>query len=253
MSGTFDQVGSFGELQITQAGNQAALRITQQGSAPASTSSGGSLNLDNSASTGAGLVVFSSQAAPAGRLLVARASNAGFAQTVGYFENAGTGHALHGANTFSGSNTTGSAGNFTSTNPGASCVQISGVETGRGSLKITHTAAGGDANASALSIDLQGAGTASKGIFVDSVAQGTTGTLLDLRNNGNQLFKFDSDPGFTRPIMTLGNGGPTISMGTGSPESVVTAHVGSLFLRTDAATSLYVKQTGAGNTGWVAK
>jgi hypothetical protein len=45
----------------------------------------------------------------------------------------------------------------------------------------------------------------------------------------------------------------TWTQGTGSPEGVVTAAVGSLFSRTDAATTLYVKQTGAGNTGWVAK
>lgn len=49
------------------------------------------------------------------------------------------------------------------------------------------------------------------------------------------------------------NGGAGLYFGTGSPEGVVTAAVGSLFLRTDSATSLYVKQTGAGNTGWVAK
>lgn len=49
--------------------------------------------------------------------------------------------------------------------------------------------------------------------------------------------------------------GPTITSGTGSPESAVTAPVGSLFLRTDggAGTSLYVKESGAGNTGWVGK
>lgn len=43
--------------------------------------------------------------------------------------------------------------------------------------------------------------------------------------------------------------------GTGSPESVVTAGVGSLYLRTDggASTTLYVKESGAGNTGWVGK
>ena len=43
--------------------------------------------------------------------------------------------------------------------------------------------------------------------------------------------------------------------GTGTPESAVTAAVGSLFLRTDggASTSLYVKESGSGNTGWVAK
>lgn len=46
-----------------------------------------------------------------------------------------------------------------------------------------------------------------------------------------------------------------IRVGSGSPESVVTAPVGSLYLRTDggAGTTLYVKQTGTGNTGWAAK
>ena len=43
--------------------------------------------------------------------------------------------------------------------------------------------------------------------------------------------------------------------GTGSPETVVNADVGTLFLRTDggASTTLYVKESGTGNTGWVAK
>ena len=47
----------------------------------------------------------------------------------------------------------------------------------------------------------------------------------------------------------------SISKGSGSPESVVTAKVGSMYLRTDggAGTSLYIKESGTGNTGWVAK
>ena len=47
----------------------------------------------------------------------------------------------------------------------------------------------------------------------------------------------------------------TWSSGTGSPESVLTAPVGSMWTRTDggAGTTLYVKETGAGNTGWAAK
>ena len=51
------------------------------------------------------------------------------------------------------------------------------------------------------------------------------------------------------------DGGPVWSSGTGSPVGVVTASVGSLYSRTDggAGTTLYVKETGAGNTGWVAK
>lgn len=50
-------------------------------------------------------------------------------------------------------------------------------------------------------------------------------------------------------------GGPTITSGSGSPEGVVTAPIGSLYSRTNggALTSIYVKESGSGNTGWVAK
>ena len=46
-----------------------------------------------------------------------------------------------------------------------------------------------------------------------------------------------------------------IRTGTGSPEGVVSASVASLYLRTDggATTTLYVKTSGTGNTGWTAK
>jgi hypothetical protein len=44
-------------------------------------------------------------------------------------------------------------------------------------------------------------------------------------------------------------------VGTGSPEGVVTATIGNIFSRMDggASTTLYVKESGSGNTGWVAK
>lgn len=56
-------------------------------------------------------------------------------------------------------------------------------------------------------------------------------------------------------FLTALQGGLVLKAGTGSPETVVTAPVGSLFLRTNggAATTLYVKESGAGNTGWIAK
>jgi hypothetical protein len=43
-----------------------------------------------------------------------------------------------------------------------------------------------------------------------------------------------------------------VIVGTGSPETVVTGAVGDLYMRTDGAggTTLYIKQSGAGNTGW---
>ncbi len=47
---------------------------------------------------------------------------------------------------------------------------------------------------------------------------------------------------------------PTLTSGTGSPEGVKTAPVGSVFLRTDGSTgtTVYIKESGVGNTGWVA-
>ena len=43
--------------------------------------------------------------------------------------------------------------------------------------------------------------------------------------------------------------------GEGSPEGVVSAGVGTLYINSlgGATTTLYVKETGTGNTGWVAK
>lgn len=46
-----------------------------------------------------------------------------------------------------------------------------------------------------------------------------------------------------------------IFKGYGTPESVITAGVGALYLRLDggATTTLYVKTSGTGATGWTAK
>jgi hypothetical protein len=52
-----------------------------------------------------------------------------------------------------------------------------------------------------------------------------------------------------------GNAGPLISAGHGDPDGVVTSVVGGLYLRLDGGTNstLYVKESGTGNIGWVAK
>lgn len=55
------------------------------------------------------------------------------------------------------------------------------------------------------------------------------------------------------PILRLGSPtGPTVTPGTGSPEGVLSAPVGSQYLRSDGGTgtTLYVKESGTGNTGW---
>lgn len=49
--------------------------------------------------------------------------------------------------------------------------------------------------------------------------------------------------------------GVNIISGAGTPEGAVTARAGSMYLRSDggAATTLYIKTSGTGNTGWTAK
>ena len=48
---------------------------------------------------------------------------------------------------------------------------------------------------------------------------------------------------------------PLIETGSGSPEGVITASPGRIYTDSDggASTTLYVKESGTGNTGWVAK
>ena len=56
-------------------------------------------------------------------------------------------------------------------------------------------------------------------------------------------------------IASAGGASALLNSGTGTPEGAVTAGVGELYLRTDgsADTTLYRKQTGTGNTGWIAQ
>ena len=60
--------------------------------------------------------------------------------------------------------------------------------------------------------------------------------------------------GSIRPVDYFLTDTLAISSGSGSPESVLTRPPGSVYLRTDggASTVLYLKESGTGNTGWVA-
>ena len=82
---------------------------------------------------------------------------------------------------------------------------------------------------------------------------GTGGKTV--QNSGTTL----SDTGKLTVVATAANGvelnasGPRIMSGTGSPEGVVTAPVGSTWLDTAATTGAvkWIKASGTGNTGWV--
>lgn len=81
---------------------------------------------------------------------------------------------------------------------------------------------------------------------------GQTANLLELKAQaGNVLFSVDA----AGARIEVAEGTSSIIAGNGTPENSVTAAVGSIYLRRDggANTSLYVKESGAGNTGWVGK
>lgn len=82
----------------------------------------------------------------------------------------------------------------------------------------------------------------------------TSGASLTLKSGVNGTAWFQWVAAGTQ-FFNGATAGPMQRWGTGSPEAVVTAPVGSIFQRTDggAGTSFYVKESGVGNTGWVAK
>jgi len=109
-----------------------------------------------------------------------------------------------------------------------STVWVSGSQTERGTVKISHNKpAGSDADAAALSIDCKGTGTAAQAIFVDATEGGTTGKLLNIRNNGSEKFVVDS------------NGKATAAGGADMGSSKIT-NLGTPTASTDASTKGYV-------------
>ena len=82
---------------------------------------------------------------------------------------------------------------------------------------------------------------------------GTSYTRRDVPGNNGPQFQGVADP--TVGAVRLGNTGARIQTGSGSPAGAVSAPVGSLYLRTDggANTTLYIKESGTGSLGWVAK
>jgi hypothetical protein len=167
------------------------LAILPSGAVPASVSTGGALNLNNSASTGAGAVFYSDRGADAtGRLLVVNQSNPANPQHAVRLQNAGIGTTLSIFHNPAGGagDASAEAVDIVSTNRLDSTLGIRGREQGRGTVKITHENTGdpgSDANASAVSISLVGAGTAAQGLFIGNDAdEATTGNLINVRNGG---------------------------------------------------------------------
>lgn len=122
---------------------------------------------------------------------------------------------------------------------------------------------GGTAGSASLDAGAVGGGTGAAvtigGIDAISVALGKSGapTTTLGTHNFDEAVTMDTTLGVTG-VATAASfalaGNPTWSSGTGTPEAAVTAVIGSIFSQTDGTTdtALWRKESGAGNTGWVA-
>jgi hypothetical protein len=166
-----------------------ALHLFPSGAVSPSVSAGGAFSLDNSASTGAGAVLYSGRGADAlGRLLVVNQANPANPQHAVRIKNIGTAHTLSILHDPAGGagDPTALAVDVVSTNPLDTTLGVRGREEGRGTVKISHEKpANPDSDAAALSIAIEGAGTACQGIFIgNQKGDVTTGNLLNIRNGG---------------------------------------------------------------------
>lgn len=86
--------------------------------------------------------------------------------------------------------------NIVSANTAFSACEVSGHETGHGTVKISHVNPGpdptSDANAAAISVDLQAGeagGTAAQGIFLKSTTGGSAGKIINyVDSTGETIF-----------------------------------------------------------------
>jgi hypothetical protein len=90
------------------------------------------------------------------------------------------------------------------------------------------------------------------GIYLESVSRGSTANFAIFTNDGKIRFGDDVSVLTKFKYETYGC---IDTAGNGTPEGVVTAEKGSTFRRADGGpgTCFYVKESGSGNTGWVAK
>ncbi len=147
---------------------------------------------------------------------------------------------------------------------------ISGTTTGVGKLLLPSAAAfDGFALEGTMATSLPGTLKTAGGLGVNGATPAAntiniTGTgsptaFSYIQTSGTTAAQFGTDQS-VRALGPLFASGVAVGLyaGSGTPEGVVTANKSSIFLRTDGTagspgTLVYLKETGTGNTGWVAK
>lgn len=194
-------------LRINPPAGEAGIKIVPSGPVPQSVSVGGAFNLDNTLSTGAGMVLFSDRGQGAlGRLFVVNQANPENPQAAARIQQSGTGHALSIFHDPAGGagDATAEALDVISTNELDTTVGVRGRQTGRATVKITHDKPDSyDGDAAALVLSVQGDGTAAQGLFIGNDAGDvTTGPLLHVRNGsvGSERLVLTADGQLQLPV-----------------------------------------------------
>lgn len=106
--------------------------------------------------------------------------------------------------------------------------------------------------ASAISGLFEAAASNSAAVLVSKSGSSGTGDLWRGTDNSDAVKAAITSAG---RFQIGASGAPVLLSGSGSPESAITAPVGSVYLRTDggASTSIYIKESGSGSTGWTGK
>lgn len=185
------KVNSQGKLVLDNSADH-QLEIRPSGNTGWLSSSGGAIFIENSYNIGTGIGIYSNAGASAeGNMINIKVDNEDYQQAAFYMNYDGISNAVEIV-----SNTNDSSSNalsITNYNQLDSALGVIGYETNRGTVKVSHKKSGNDANASGISIDLQGTGTAAQGLYVDSTADGgTSGNLLRLRNETIDRFVVSS-------------------------------------------------------------
>jgi hypothetical protein len=176
---------------VLENGADHLLEVRASGNTGYLSSSGGAIFVENTYNNGTGIGIDSNAGSDAeGNMINVKVDNSAFNQAAFYMNYDGISNAVEiVANT---NDTSSNALSVTNYNTQDSAVGIKGYEAGRGTIKVSHIKNGSDTNASGISIDLQGTGTAAQGLYVDSTATGgTTGNLLRLRNQSIDRFVVD--------------------------------------------------------------
>lgn len=189
--------GAEGTTPVTHTAGFTVNQVTSAGALGSFVQTAGSWTMAGPLSVSSSLGVGASAPSGAGLNVIGTATS----QLVYVEQQGSAGHCMTLNLTGTGG-TTQAALNAVSANSAFTCVEISGVETSRGTLKITHHgyADGSDSGAAAISIDMQtstggSTGTTCGGIFLTSTTDSTYASNVNLflaRFNGLDEFVIKS-------------------------------------------------------------